>query len=87
MKILLLLFISVGLGVLLRKIRQLHWLGHTSTWTVWALLLVFGFTLGCNEAIVRDFLHFGFTAFALAFAGVAGSVLFAWLVKMAIDKR
>ena len=87
MRILLLLAISIGAGVLLKNVRHLRYLHHTSTWTVWLLLLAFGFTLGSNEAIVRDFLHFGLTTFAVAFAGVAGSVLAAWGVRMVIDKK
>lgn len=87
MKILLILILSIGAGVLLRRVRQLRYLQYTSTWTVWALLLVFGFTLGSNEALVRDFPRLGLTAFCVAFAGVAGSVLAAWGIGRFLDRK
>lgn len=87
MKILLLLVLSIGAGLLLRNVRQLRYLQYTSAWTVWALLLVFGITLGSNESIVGNFIHFGFTAFVVAFAGVAGSVLAAWGVRNVMDNK
>lgn len=87
MKIFLLLIASIAVGWLLRNVRLLRLLRYTTTWTVWALIFVFGFTLGSNEAIVRDFLSFGLTAFCVAFAGVAGSVLAAWGVGKVIDKK
>lgn len=80
------LVLSIGAGVLLRKVRHLRYLQYTSTWTVWALILVFGFTLGSNEAIVRDFLHFGLMAFVVALAGVAGSVLAAWVMQAVMER-
>ncbi|MCM1373103.1 MAG: lysine exporter LysO family protein [Bacteroides sp.] len=87
MKILLLLLLSIGCGLLLRNVRQLRYLQYTSTWTVWALLLFFGIALGGNDAIVGNFIHYGFTAFVVAIAGVAGSVLAAWGVRMAMDNK
>lgn len=87
MKIFLLLVLSIAVGWLLRNVKLLHYFRYTTTWTVWALILVFGFTLGSNETIVRDFLSFGLTAFCVAFAGVAGSVLAAWGVGKVIDKK
>lgn len=86
MKILLILALSIGVGALLRNVRSMRYLRYTSMWTVWALLLVFGFTLGSNEDIVRDFPRFGLTAIVVALAGVVGSVLAAWAAKTIIDK-
>lgn len=87
MKILLLLALSIVAGLLLRNVRQLSYLRYTSTWTVWALLLVFGITLGGDDTIVGNFIHYGFTAFVVAIAGVAGSVLAAWCVSMVMDNK
>lgn len=87
MKILLLLALSIGTGFLLRNVRQLRYIQYTSAWTVWVLLLVFGITLGGNESIVMNFIHFGFAAVIVAFAGVAGSVLAAWGVRSVKDNK
>lgn len=51
------------------------------------MLLVFGFTLGSNEALVMDFPRLGLTAFCVAFAGVAGSVLAAWSIAPFLDRK
>lgn len=86
MLILLLLVISICAGLLLRRVKVLRHLETTATWTVWLLIFVFGISLGSNEAIVSDFARFGYTAAAVALAGVAGSVLAAWGVRHYVDK-
>lgn len=86
MFIILLLVISIGIGVLLRRVKAVRHIGQTATWTVWLLIFVFGISLGSNEAIVNDFARFGATALVVALAGVAGSVLSAWGVSHFIDK-
>lgn len=86
MFILLLLLISIGVGLLLKRYRFPRHLERTTTWTVWLLIFFFGISLGSNEAIVADFARFGLTALVVAQAGVAGSVLAAWGLKTFIDK-
>lgn len=81
MIILLILFLSVSAGTMLRKYRIVRHIGKTSTWTVWMLIFVFGVSLGSNKEIVSDFGRFGMTAAIVGLMGVAGSVLAAWGLK------
>lgn len=87
MFVLLLLVVSVGVGMLLRRWRAIRHIEQSATWTVWLLIFVFGISLGGNKEIVNDFARFGVSALVLALAGVAGSVLAAWCVTSYIDKR
>ena len=87
MGVLLLLIVSVAIGFLLRGWRQLRILEHTSTWTVWLLIFVFGISLGSNDTIIKDFPHFGLTAFVIALAGIVGSVFAAWGIGRCMNKR
>lgn len=81
MIILLILIASVGIGLLLRRVKQLRYSEKTATWTVWLLIFVFGISLGSNDSIVSDFTGFGLSALIIALAGVGGSVLSAWLIS------
>lgn len=87
MTIILILLISIAVGVMLRKVRMLHHLGKTATWTVWMLIFVFGVSLGSNKEIVSDFGRMGVTALFVALMGVAGSVLAALGLRYIMDKN
>ncbi len=87
MFVLLILLICIGIGTLLRRYRIIRILEHTATWTVWLIIFVFGISLGSDSNIISDFPHFGFTAFLIALAGVAGSILAAWALRSFIDQR
>lgn len=87
MIILLILIASVGVGLLLRRVKQLRYAEKTATWTVWALVFVLGVSLGGNNEVVSDFARFGISALIIALAGVGGSVFAAWCISGYIDKN
>ena len=87
MIILLILIASVGVGLLLRRVKQLRYTEKTATWTVWVLVFVLGVSLGGNNEIVSDFARFGISALIIALAGVGGSVFAAWCISGYIDKN
>lgn len=69
------------LGYLLRnRKRLLHLADHVSSISVFALLFLLGLSVGANEAITRNMVEVGLQALSLSVAGIAGSVLFAWIL-------
>lgn len=86
MIVLLLLFLSIGAGMLLQKWPAARHIDKSATATVWLLIFVFGLSLGSNEEIVSDFSRFGLTAVAIALAGVAGSVVAARIFQWFTDR-
>lgn len=87
MFILCLLILSVGAGIMLRRVRGIGKIEKTAGWTIYLLLFVFGITIGGNSDIVAHFASLGMMAFVVAAAGVAGSVLFAWILYRASVKK
>ena len=86
MIILLILAVSVVAGMLLRRIEWIGRFSDATGWTVFALLFVFGITIGMDSNLVSHFSELGVKAVLAAVAGVAGSVLFAWLFAKFIDR-
>ena len=72
-RIVLLLFAGIGAGYLLRNWPLVHKLERGVPLTVWALLFVFGVTIGSNRELIANFGRFGWQAVVLACLGVAGS--------------
>lgn len=69
------------LGYLLRKrVRLFHLADHVSSISVFALLFLLGLSVGANEAITGNVVEVGVQALVLSFAGIAGSVLCAWIL-------
>ncbi len=87
MFILCLLIVSVGIGLLLRRVRGIAKVGKTAEWTIYLLLFVFGITIGGDSEIVANFASLGLKALVVAAAGVTGSVLLAWLLYKFAAKK
>ena len=66
-------------GRLLRK-RNNGYLSKVITVLIWLLLFLLGVEVGGNETIVSQFSVLGFEAFVLTIAGLAGSILLAWIL-------
>ncbi len=79
MLVLVILFIAVGAGWLLRRYPLVHKISDSSGWTVFILLFVFGITIGLDKTLMAHFSTLGMRAFAIAAAGVVGSILTAIL--------
>lgn len=80
------MFAGIAVGYLLRskKIRFIHWVITT---LIWLLLFLLGLEVGANETIVRQFGKLGFEAFLLAGAATLGSVVFAWILWLAVRNK
>lgn len=87
MIILLILALSVCAGLLLRRLDGLRRFSDATGWTVFALLFVFGITIGMDRNIVSRFSELGLKAMLASIAGVAGSILFAWLFAKFINRN
>jgi uncharacterized membrane protein YbjE (DUF340 family) len=80
------MFAGIAVGYLLRskKIRFIHWVVTT---LIWLLLFLLGLEVGANETIVRQFGTLGFEAFLLAAGATLGSVVFAWILWLAVRNK
>lgn len=80
------MFAGIAVGYLLRskKIRFIHWVVTT---LIWLLLFLLGLEVGANETIVHQFGTLGFEAFLLAAGATLGSVVFAWLLWLAVRNK
>ncbi|HBU21865.1 TPA: hypothetical protein DEB02_02895, partial [Candidatus Beckwithbacteria bacterium] len=78
-----LFFISLGifLGVFLqfKRRRIIAWVDKVVVFTVYILLFLLGINIGGNEEIVASLGTIGFQALLIALAGVAGSILSAYI--------
>ena len=79
--ILLLLLLSIGAGHLLRKVRFVQKVEHGSRYTIFALLFVFGVSMGSNKALLENIMQLGGRAVVIALLGVAGSLVAARLFQ------
>ena len=70
-RIVLLLFAGIGAGYLLRNWSFVAKLERGVSLTVWALLFVFGVTIGSNRELIANFGRFGWQAAVIACLGVA----------------
>ena len=76
-RIVLLLFAGIGAGYLLRNWSFVARLERGVSLTVWALLFVFGVTIGSNRELIVNFGRFGWQACL----GVAGSFAAVFVVR------
>ncbi len=81
------MFLGVCLGVLLRRVKFLRHIDKSVSFTILVLLFLIGSEVGGNEAITSNLGQLGFQAAVLAFLGVFGSVLAAWLVRRLFFKE
>ena len=65
-RIVLLLFAGIGAGYLLRNWSFVARLERGVSLTVWALLFVFGVTIGSNRELIVNFGRFGWQAAVIA---------------------
>ena len=86
-RIVLLLFAGIGAGYLLRNWSFVARLERGVSLTVWALLFVFGVTIGSNRELIVNFGRFGLrkstsSVYAMiACLGVAGSFAAVFVVR------
>ena len=77
--ILSLLLLSIGVGHLLRKVRLAQKVEHGSRYTLFALLFVFGVSIGSDDSLLSNIAQLGWRAVVIALLGIAGSLVAARL--------
>ena len=80
LSIILTMFIGIGLGFLLKKVKFLAHTGKAISLTIYAMLFVLGAKIGTDEEIIKNLSGIGLQALVLAMAGILGSAIFALLV-------
>lgn len=73
-KIIGMMFLGVGIGYALRKVRGVKVVGTTIQLTIYALLCLLGVTVGANSYLVSHLGDFGGQALLLAVLGLGGSL-------------
>lgn len=66
-------------GFLSRR-RKASFLSPLITVLIWILLFLLGIEVGGNDRVLRGLHTLGLEAAAISFAGIAGSILLAWLL-------
>lgn len=74
-RILSILLLGIGVGLLLRKAGIKLAIEKTTRLTIIALLCVFGISIGSNDALLRNIAVYGFQAAVLSALGVVGSIV------------
>lgn len=74
-------------GYLLRRLPGIRFTDTSIPVTIYAMLFLFGLSLGADNSLVSRFSSFGRQALVLALLGVTGSLVFAWLTAKYLLKR
>jgi len=87
LKVVAIMLSGMAVGFLLRK-RRLRVVPHAVTVLIWLLLFFLGVEVGQNPQVINGISDLGLEALWLALTGIAGTVLFSWLLwKWAISKK
>ena len=86
LKVVVIMFCGIAVGFLLRK-RQLRVVPHAVTVLIWLLLFFLGVEVGENPQVINGIRDLGIEALWLAFAGIAGTVLFSWALWRWVNAR
>jgi len=87
LKVVAIMLSGMAIGFLLRK-RRLRVVPHAVTVLIWLLLFFLGVEVGQNPQVINGISDLGLEALWLALTGIAGTVLFSWLLwKWVISKK
>lgn len=81
------MFVGIGAGYLLRKIKVLQKVGITISYTIYLLLFMLGLSVGANKMIIENLPTLGGTAFIMAIATTLGSIIAARIVYKYFFKK
>ena len=85
--ILLLLAGGIGIGYLMRRIHFLQHIDKSISFTIYALLFLFGIHIGSDQKLIDSFHTLGLQAFVISFAGIIGSLLVTYIAFRVWKKR
>lgn len=81
------MFMGIGVGYLLRRVRLLQKLGTSIQYTIYLLLFSMGISVGANPEIVNNLSALGGEALLIAVASTLGSLCMAWVVYHCFFKQ
>lgn len=86
-RILSVLLLGVGAGLLLRKAAIKPAIEKTTRLTIIALMCVFGISIGSNDALLGNITVYGLHAAVLSVLGVVGSIVAIYVLTYILSKR
>lgn len=69
-----LLLAGAALGYMFRGRTVFKALDQSTAYTIYAMLFIFGITIGANEELINDIAKFGMQAALLSVSAIAGSI-------------
>lgn len=86
-RILFLLFLGIGIGYLMRNWRGVRHVEKTTRLTIFALLFIFGITIGSNHSLLNNIAYCGWQAVVIAVFGIVGSFGASYLFNRVLTKK
>ena len=87
LKILGLLGLGISVGYLCRHVPAFKGLEHSISYTIFAMLFIFGITIGANQSLLNNIGEFGIQAAILAICGVLGSLVASFIAYKLFIKK
>lgn len=77
---------GIAAGTLFRR-RPIRFIPKVISVLIWALLFFLGVEVGSDPRIIGNFKDLGAEALVLTLAGLAGSMMMAWLLWKAVSRE
>ena len=78
---------SIRSGYLCRHVPAFKGLEHSISYTIFAMLFIFGITIGANQSLLNNIGEFGIQAAILAICGVLGSLVASFIAYKLFIKK
>ncbi len=82
-----LLGLGISVGYLCRHVPAFKGLEHSISYTIFAMLFIFGITIGANQSLLNNIGEFGIQAAILAICGVLGSLVASFIAYKLFIKK
>ena len=77
----------LSVGYLCRHVPAFKGLEHSISYTIFAMLFIFGITIGANQSLLNNIGEFGIQAAILAICGVLGSLVASFIAYKLFIKK
>lgn len=86
LKVVIIMLSGIAAGTLFRR-RPIRFIPKVISVLIWALLFFLGVEVGSDPRIIGNFKDLGAEALVLTLAGLAGSMMMAWLLWKAVSRE
>lgn len=86
LKVVIIMLSGIAAGTLFRR-RPVRFIPKVISALIWALLFFLGVEAGSDPRIIGNFKDLGAEALVLTLAGLAGSMMMAWLLWKAVSRE